>query len=82
MKDTTSTYWVQACMYQKRNCIDQWEMLLTMYGYCLQLKPARQELSAGDTGKNNVLIAHVINLWKLRYERWRSNCITFNCFCI
>ena len=36
MKDTTSTYWVQACMFQKRDCINQWRMLLTMYGYCLQ----------------------------------------------
>ena len=33
-------------MYQKRNCIDQWNMTLTMYGYCLQLKPERRDLSA------------------------------------
>lgn len=39
MRDTSSRYWIQACMYQKRNCIDQWKMLLTMYGYCLQLNP-------------------------------------------
>ena len=52
MKDTTSTYWVQACMYQKRNCIDQWKMLLTMYGYCLQLKPERQEPSENSQSIN------------------------------
>jgi len=43
MKDTTSTYWVQACMFQKRDCINQWRMLLTMYGYCLQLIPPSSE---------------------------------------
>ena len=52
MKDTTSRYWVQACMYQKRNCIDQWKMVLTMYGYCLQLKPERQEPSENSQSIN------------------------------
>ena len=40
MKETTSTYWVQACMFQKRDCVKNWNMTLTMYGYCLQLIPS------------------------------------------
>ena len=53
MKDTTSTYWVQACMFQKRNCIDEWQMLLTMYGYCLQLRPNRIIATNNKTGKQD-----------------------------
>ena len=54
MKDTTSTYWVQACMFQKRDCINKWRMLLTMYGYCLQLippSPDESDHNANDGGR-------------------------------
>lgn len=30
-------------MFQKRDCINDWRLALTMYGYCLQLSPATTE---------------------------------------
>ncbi|CAG5085890.1 Oidioi.mRNA.OKI2018_I69.PAR.g11039.t1.cds [Oikopleura dioica] len=56
MTDTIPSYYIQACMFQKRDCINDWRLALTMYGYCLQLNPAtteRESILMNSTDDNN-----------------------------
>jgi hypothetical protein len=61
-------------MYQKRDCTNNWELLLTMYGYCLQLKPERPPPntidSEGKSGKGqNRIVRHLFSEFLSRITR-------------
>jgi len=69
MKDTMSLFWVKACRYQKRNCHDSWRVVLTMYGYCLQLIPeeptpsaniSKEEMDIEGDGGSNTVVKHIV----------------------
>ena len=64
-------------MFQKRDCVKNWNMTLTMYGYCLQLIPSSTVYSQSIEG--TTLLLHDIILSRAKYWRRRTNCFSVDC---
>ena len=69
-------------MFQKRDCVKNWNMTLTMYGYCLQLIPSSTVYSESKFCTCLFFISIFIQSVRGQHWRWWTNRIIVNCLCL